>query len=171
MKKVLSVLITLIAVLSLCFAFTACNGNNDGGNTSPKSEKGNTYKQSEFVIKWESEEAKATQLDEMFMTEEQFMTFYNGLKMTLTFENDRASVIATGYGESGYSRINLYYTIAEDGEIKFYETAEAQEADTPIADDGFFMNTFTISSDYRTVRFSSPLPGTTECAIVMTIAK
>lgn len=171
MKKVLSVLITLIAVLSLCLAFTACNGNNDGGNTPPTSEKGNTYKQSEFVIKWESEEAKMAVLDEMSLTEEQFMALYNGLKMTLTFEDDRASVSATGYGESGYSRINLYYTIAEDGEIKFYETAEAQEADTPIADDGFFMNTFTISSDYRTVRFSSLLPGTTECAIVMTIVK
>lgn len=134
-----------------------------------------TYTQSEFVIKWESEEAKARVLEEMgagddSMTEEEFLNFYNGINLKIVFSNDRLSVSAPGY-PSGYSKSDLYYSIAENGIISVYLTAEDKAAGTAFTGDGIFMNTFVVSKDYKTIRMESPLPGTTECAIVLSVAK
>lgn len=134
-----------------------------------------TYTQSEFVVKWESEEAKAKVLEGMgagddSMTEEEFLNFYNGINLKIVFSNDRFSVSAPGY-PGGYSKSDLYYSIAENGIISVYLTAENKAAGTAFTGDGIFMNTFVISKDYKTIRMESPLPGTTECAIVLSVAK
>lgn len=134
-----------------------------------------TYKQSEFIVKWESEEAKAKCLEEMgsgddSMTEEEFLNLYNGINLEVAFSNDRFSVSAPGY-PGGYSKSDLYYSIAENGVMSVYLTAEEKEAGTEYKGDGIFMNTFVISKDYRTIRMESPLPGTTECAIVLSVVK
>lgn len=172
MKKTLTILLTLALVTAFAFASVACKDKgNNGGNTTPTSEKGNTYKQSNFVITWENEEGKNVVLDEMGLTEEQFMQFYNGLQLTITFSDDRVSVNAPGYGPTGYSKMNLYYSIAENGVISFYETAEEKEAGTPFTGEGFFEATFTISDNYTTINMSSKMPGTKECAIVLTVVK
>lgn len=181
MKKTLTILLTLALVAIFAFALVACDdkgneggNNNDGGNTPPAtltSEKGNTYKQSRFVVTWESEEGKNKLLDEMELTEEQFMQLYNGLQMSMTFGDDRVSVNVPGYGPTGYAKMNLYYSIAENGVISFYETAEEKENGTPFTGEGIFESTFTISSDYTTVSMSAPMPGTRECAIVLSVVQ
>lgn len=177
MKKTFTILLTLALAAAFTFASVACKDNGNGGNktpteqTTPTSEKDNTYKQSNFVITWESEDGKNKLLDEMELTEEQFMQFYNGLKMSVIFSEDRVSVSIPGYGPTGYAKMNLYYSIAENGVISFYETAEEKENGTPFTGEGIFENTFTISNDYTTVRMSSPMPGTKECAIVLSVVK
>lgn len=140
-------------------------------NWTELTEKDKTYSQTEFIIEWESEAAKEAQLEEMEMSEEQFLSFYNGVNMTIVFSADRLSVTAPGYPGGGYSVTNLYYTIAEDGVISVYKTAEEKESGTPYTEDGLFMNTFVISSDYKTIRMIGPMPGTTEMAIVLTVLK
>lgn len=134
-----------------------------------------TYKQTEFIVKWESEEAKAKCFEEMgsgdeSITEEEFLNLYNGMNMQVVFSNDRFSVSAPG-SPGGYSKSDLFYSIAENGVISVYLTAEDKEAGTEYKGDGIFMNTFVVSKDYKTVRLESPLPGTTECAIVLSVAK
>lgn len=174
MKKTLTILFTiaLVAVLSLTLVACANKNKNNGGNTTPapSSEKGNTYTQSKFVPEWENEEAKNAMLTEMKLTEEQFMNFYNGTQLTVTFGNDdRVSVNAPGFGSTGYSKMNLFYSIDKDGVISFYETAEAKEAGTPFTGDGIFESKFVISADYTTISFIGEQPGVAKLVIVLTI--
>lgn len=134
--------------------------------SKPTSEKGNTYKQSNFVVEWESEEAKNDVLKEQ--TEEQFMQIYNNLKTTMIFnDDDSVLVTAPGFPPTGYSK-SLYYSIAEDRSITFYETLEDKANDTPFKDEGFFEYTFVISKDYTTISMIGTLPGA-KCEIVLTI--
>lgn len=135
-------------------------------------EKGKTYTQTAFIVTWISEEEKLKQLDEMFLeSEEQLKSIYGNVGMTLIFANDRVSVNADGYGPEGYSKMNLYYTIAEDGVITFYESAASKEEGKPFTGEGLFENTFIMSSDYKSVRINCDFPATTEFAFILSISK
>lgn len=167
MKKKLTTLLTLALVAVFALALVACDDNSGSAiPTPPTSEKGNTHKQSDFVVEWESEKAKNDVLKEQ--TEEQFMQMYNGLNTTIFFsDDDSVSVSAPGFPSKAYSK-SLYYSIAEDGSITFYETLEDKANDTPFKDEGFFEYTFVISKDYTTISMIGTPPGA-KCEIVLTI--
>lgn len=167
MKKKLTTLLTLALVAVFALALVACDDNSGNKIPTPStSEKGNTYKQSKFVVEWESEEAKNDVLNGM--TEEQFMQMYNGLKTTMIFsDDDSVSVTAPGFPPTGYSK-SLFYSKTEDGSITFYETLEEKANGTAFKDEGFFEYTFVISKDYTTISMIGTPPGA-KCEIVLTI--
>lgn len=139
----------------------------------PTSEKGNTYKQSKFVVEWESDEVKNAVLENLSMTEDQFKQFYNDLDMTIIFiAGDQVLVNAPGYkfdDDSTYSK-NLVYSISDNGTITFYENSVEKESGKAFKD-GLLGYTFVISSDYTTIGISSSFSdtGKTKCEIVLTI--
>lgn len=132
MKKKLTTLLTLALVAVFALALVACDDNSGSAVlTPPTSEKGNTYKQSDFVVEWGSKEDKEKVLYEMSVTEEKLMQMYNELNTTMIFSDDRVSVTATGYPSedgSGFSHGNLFYSIAEDRSITFYSDKDKKIA-------------------------------------------
>ena len=152
MKKLLSLLLVFSLSAAFAFSLVAC-GNKSGDNGGSKtpsatiSEEGNTYVQTKFVMHWASEEAKNDFLTDNKTTEEEVKTAYGDARLKLEFASGRATFTSVPYSKAG-----LFYDIAEDGHISFYETEEDKTAGKKFVEGGVLMNDFVMSADYKTIR-------------------
>ena len=180
-----------LAIFALSFAlvlsvtvFAACNGNKDdtsgsqnaGGATSSSqqeaavtSEVGLTYSHTKTDIKWVSDEAKKTMLDEMECTEKQFFDVYDQTTLEVKFLAGNEASFTYKMGGKGES-ISLFYK--KDGDkITFYDTREDFEKDNAKTDKGVFAGRFELSSDYKTLYWIAEVDGACEITLDCTAKK
>ena len=125
--------------------------------------KGKTFNKVDAVVEWESEEIKQKLLKEMEMTEEQYIQFVAGSKITFEFAADKNSATVTfdqGPGEEGgQGRFVVLYKIKGTA-IVFYDSQEDMEKEIPAHAYGLLAgSTFELSADKTTIIQTNTEPG------------
>lgn len=115
-----------------------------------KSITGKTYKQSDTYFNWKSDEEKALYLEYSPSTEKQWLAYFNGMRIKITFV-DEENVMVSFYNKNELITRNLLYTIADDNVITFYENKEAKEAGRRYTGVGLFLHTFKIADNRSNV--------------------
>ena len=125
--------------------------------------KGKTFNKVDAIVEWESEAVKQALLAEMKMTEEQYVQFVTGSKITFEFAAEKNSATVTydqGSGEEGgQGRFVVLYKIKGDA-IVFYDSQEDMEKEIPAHNYGLLAgSTFLLSADKTTIIQTNTEPG------------
>ena len=116
-----------------------------------KSVAGKTYKQSDTHFNWKNDAEKELYLKHSPSTEEQWIAYFNGMKVGITFVDEENVTVSFYNNKNELSTYNLLYSIGNDNIIKFYENKAAKTEDRKYTGVGFFEHTFKIASDRSNV--------------------
>ena len=125
--------------------------------------KGKTFSKVDAIVEWESEAVKQALLTEMEMTEEQYIQFVAGSKITFEFAADKNTATVT-YDQStgeegGQGRFLVLYKIKGTA-IVFYDSQEDMEKEIPAHNYGLLAgSTFELSADKATIIQTNTEPG------------
>ena len=137
--------------------------------------KGKTFKKVDAIVEWESEAVKQALLAEMKMTEEQYIQFVAGSKITFEFAADKNSATVTydqGPGEEGgQGRFVVLYKIKGTA-IVFYDSQEDMEKEIPAHTYGLLAgSTFELSADKTTIIQTNTEPGLGTYKFILKVAQ
>ena len=114
-----------------------------------KSVAGKTYKQSDTRFNWKNDAEKALFVANSPTTEEEAIEAWKIYKFEFTFVDDEQ--VTVSFFNRGTQTYRLYYEIAADNTIKFYENAEAKAAGRIYSAVPILNNPFKVSNDRSSV--------------------
>ena len=125
--------------------------------------KGKTFNKVDATVEWESEAVKQALLEEMEMTEEQYIQFVASSKITFEFAADKNTATVTydqGPGEVGGQGIFVVLYKIKGTAIVFYDSQEDMEKEIPAHKYGLLAgSTFELSADKTTIIQTNTEPG------------
>ena len=137
--------------------------------------KGKTFSKVDAIVEWESEDVKQALLTEMEMTEEQYIQFVAGSKITFEFAADKNTATVT-YDQStgeegGQGRFLVLYKIKGTA-IVFYDSQEDMEKEIPAHKYGLIAgSTFELSADKTTIIQTNIEPGLGTYKFILKVAQ
>ena len=175
-KKFLTIFAIMLTFTLALFSLVACGGkegdnSSDSEKESPAitSEVGLTYAHTKTNVTWASDEAKATMLDEMECTEEEFSNLYETTALDVKFLDGGKATITYSMGGRG-EIFNVFYK-NEKGSVTFYDTQEDLLNGKVKTDKGLFAAEFKLSDDYKTLFWIAEMKNVCNVTLDCTIKK
>lgn len=116
-----------------------------------QSVEGKVYKQSDTHFNWKSEAEKTLYLEHSPSTEEQWIAYFSGMKVGITFAYEEKVMIAFYNNKKELLTYNLLYAIDNDNIINFFENEEAKASNRKYTGVGLLLHTFKIANDRSNV--------------------
>lgn len=137
--------------------------------------KGKTFNKVDAIVEWESEAVKQALLEEMEMTEDEYVQFVASSKITVEFAADKNTATVTydqGPGEvGGQGSFGVLYKIKGTA-IVFYDSQEDMEKEIPAHKYGLIAgSTFELSLDKTTIIQTNIEPGLGTYKFILKVAQ